>query len=85
MPTKIPLMIKFPSGSVVNNSPAMQEIQAGYVGSMPELGKSPGERKWQTHSSILPWIFPIHGVTKELDVTGQLNKSNKGKIKANFI
>ena len=67
------------------SSPAMQEIQARYVGSMPELGKSPGERKWQTHSSILPWIFPIHGVTKELDVTGQLNNSNKGKIKVNFI
>ena len=79
-------MIKFPSGSAVNNPPAMQEIQAGDMGLMSGLGKSPGDRKWQTQSSILAWIFPIHGVTKELDVIGQLNNNNnKEKVKANFI
>ena len=32
-----------------------------------------------THSHILAQIIPIHGVTKELDVTGQLS-NNKSKM-----
>ena len=40
----------FPGGSMVKNPPA----NAGDVGSVPELGRFPGEGK-ATHSSILDW------------------------------
>ena len=58
----------FPSGSAVKNPPA----NAGDLGSIPGLGRSPGEGM-ATHSSILAWRIPmdqgawwatVHGVTK---------------------
>ena len=42
----------FPGGSVVKNPPT----NAGDTGSIPGLGRSPGELA--THSSILPWEIP---------------------------
>ena len=64
----------FPGHSVVKNqSPA----NAGDVGSIPGLGKSPWKRKWQRTPISLPgkfhgqrsgWAVPP-GVTKELDMT----------------
>ena len=43
----------FPGGTVVKNPSA----NAGDVGSMPGLGRSPGEGM-ATHSSILAWEIP---------------------------
>ena len=40
----------FPGGSVVENSPAMQE-----TGLQPLIGKIPWRRKLATHSSFLAW------------------------------
>ena len=40
----------FPSGPVIKNP----SVSAGDAGSIPGLGRSPGERM-ATHSSILPW------------------------------
>ena len=48
--------IGFPSDSVVKNPPAVAG-DAGDVGSIPGLGRSPG-RGNGTHSSILPGIIP---------------------------
>ena len=48
--------IGFPSDSVVKNPPAIAG-DAGDVGSIPGLGRSPG-RGNGTHSSILPGIIP---------------------------
>ena len=43
----------FPDGSVVKNSPT----NTGEVGSVPGLGRSPGE-DIASHSSILAWEIP---------------------------
>ena len=43
----------FPSGSVVKNSPAMQETQ---VWSLSQ--EAPLEKEMATHSSILAWEIP---------------------------
>ena len=43
----------FPSGSVVKNLP----INAGDLGLIPGLGRSPGE-EMATHSSVLAWEIP---------------------------
>ena len=42
----------------------------------PWVGKIPWRRKWQSTPVFLPGKIPIHGVPKELDMTGQLNKSS---------
>ena len=42
------------------------------------VGKIPWGKKMATHSSILAWKIPIHGVTKQPNTTGWLNK-NKNK------
>ena len=67
------LKMDFPGGSVVKNLPA----NAGDVGSVPGLGRSPGER----NSNLLQylclgnsmnsraWRATVHGVAKELDMT----------------
>ena len=47
-------MLSFPGGSVVKNPPA----NAGDLGLIPELGRSPGE-EMATHSSILAWRIPL--------------------------
>ena len=51
----------FPGGSMVKNPPA----NTGDVGSVPELGRFPGEGK-ATHSSILAWEI------SRTEETGQL-------------
>ena len=44
----------FPGGSVIKNPPA----KAGDVGSVPGVGRSPGERKWQPTPVFLPGEIP---------------------------
>ena len=47
---------RLPSGSVVKNSSAMQELQEMYV---PSLGqKDPLEKEMATHSNIFAWEIP---------------------------
>ena len=46
----------FPSGSVVNNLPAMQETQETQVWSLGQ--EDPPEKEMETHSSILAWRIP---------------------------
>ena len=43
----------FPSGTVVKNPPA-DASNAGNMGLIPGLGRSPGEGKWQSTSVFLP-------------------------------
>ena len=43
----------FPSGSVVKNSPAMQEMWVQSLGQ-----EDPPEKEMATHSSILAWRIP---------------------------
>ena len=63
----------FPGGSVVKNPPAMQEMQAWFLGQ-----EDPLEKEMATHSSILAWEIPmdrgacwatVHGITEESDMT----------------
>ena len=66
---------------MVKNLPA----NAGDMGSIPGLGKSSGEgnsRPLQYSCLRNPmdrgdWWATVHGVTKELDTTYQLNNNNK--------
>ena len=51
--TPYPLELGFPGGSVVKNLP----INAGDLGLIPGLGRSPGE-EMATHSSVLAWEIP---------------------------
>ena len=61
----------FPDGSVVKNLPA------GDAGSIPGLGRSPGEGNgYPLQYTFLgnptdrgAWQATVHGVTKELDMT----------------
>ena len=70
----------FPSGLVVKNLPA----HAGDAGSIPGLGRSPGEGNGNPlQYSCLEnpmdrgaWQAAVHGVAKELDTTQQLNNNN---------
>ena len=70
----------FSVGSVVNNPSA----NAGNVGSSPGSGRSPGEGNGnRLYYSCLDdpidrgaWWATVHGVTKELDMTYQLNSNN---------
>ena len=63
----------FPGGSVVKNLPA----NAGDMGSISGLGRSPGEEKVNSfHYACLgnpmdrgAWQATVHWATKELDVT----------------
>ena len=43
----------FPTGSVVKNPPAVQEMQVPFLG-----GEDPLEEEMATHSSILAWEIP---------------------------
>ena len=49
-------MVGFPSGSVVKNPPAMQEMQEMWVRSLGR--EDPLEEEMATHSSILAWEIP---------------------------
>ena len=64
----------FPGDSAVKNPPA----NAGDSSSIPRLGRSPGEGKWQPTPVFLPGKshgqrslvgYTVYGVTKELDKT----------------
>ena len=69
----------FPGGSVVKNPLA----NAGDVGLIPESGRSPGEGNGNPlqHSCLENpmdrgvWWATVHGVTKESDMTEQLNNN----------
>ena len=66
------IVVGFPSGSVIKNPPAMQELQEMQVRSMGQ--EDPLEEGMATHSSILAggrnlmdrgaWQATVHGVTK---------------------
>ena len=70
----------FPGGSVVKNPPA----NAGDVNSIPELGRSSGERNGnplqysclENSTDRGAWWATVHGVMKESDMTKQLNNNN---------
>ena len=78
--------LSFPGVSVVMNPPANE----GEVGSIPGLGRSPGEGNDNPlQCSCLgnpmdrgAWWATVHGVEKELVMTYQLNNNN---IKGNFL
>ena len=68
----IPMTLKgFPGGLLVQNLPA----SAGGAGSIPELGRSPGEGRQPTPVFLTggnpmdrgAWQATVHGVTKEFD------------------
>ena len=63
---------------IIENLPGMQETQVSSLGR-----EDPLEKEMETHSRILAWEISwteepggIHGVTKELDTTWQLNNNN---------
>ena len=63
----IVMPMDFPSGSEVKNLPA----NAGETSTVPRLGRSPGERKWQLTRSCLEnsmdrgtWRATVHRVAK---------------------
>ena len=74
-----------PSGLAVKNLPAMQET-CRRCGFTPWVRKIPWSKKWQPSPVFLPGKFhgqrSLSGCSpwgcKELDMTGQLNNSNKG-------
>ena len=65
------LNMGFPGGSVVENPP----VNAGYTGSVPGSGRSPGEGNgnplqysWLGNPmDRRAWWVTVHGVAKELD------------------
>ena len=60
----ITIMMGFPGGSVVKNSPAVQETQARSLGC-----EYPLEQEMATHFSILAKRIPLTWGYKELDTT----------------
>ena len=68
-----PVFLGFPCGSAGKES----TCNAGDLGSIPGLGRSPGEGKGY-HSSILAWRIPLTILwgPKELDTTERLSLSN---------
>ena len=58
----------FPSGSVVENLPAMQEARETRVQSLGQ--EDPLETDMATHSRILAWRIPMDSETRELQSTG---------------
>ena len=58
----------FPSDSVVKKSPAMQETQKTWVGSLGQ--EDPLEEEMATHSSILAWRIPWTEEPGELQSIG---------------
>ena len=65
----------FPGGSVAKNPPSMQETWAGNKIN-PWVRKIPRRKEMATHSSILTWKIPVHGVSKkELNTTWWLDNN----------
>ena len=58
------LLMDFPSGSVVKNPPAMQELQEMWVWSLG--GEDPLKKGMGTHPSILAWRIPWTEETSRL-------------------
>ena len=54
--------VGFSGGSVVKNLP-VNAGDTGYMGSIPELKRTPGE-EMATRSSILAWEITVHGAAK---------------------
>ena len=75
------LFMGFRGGSVVKNPSAI----VGDMGSIPESGKSPGEGngKLLQYSCLENsmdrgvWWATVHGITKESDMTQQLNNNQQ--------
>ena len=67
----------FPCGSVVKNSPAMQEPQETQVWSLGQ--EDPLEKEMATHSTILSWRTPW---TEE---TGRLKSMELQEVRQNWI
>ena len=75
------LFMGFRGGSVVKNPSAI----VGDMGSIPGSGKSPGEGngKLLQYSCLEnsmdrgAWWATVHGITKESDMTQQLNKNKQ--------
>ena len=58
-----PVFVDFPCGSAGKES----ACNVGNLGSIPDLGRSPGEKGKATHSNILAWRIlwtTVHGVAK---------------------
>ena len=74
----------FPGGSVVKNLPA----KVGDTGSIPGLGRCPGEGNGNPHQNSClghpmdrgAWWATVHGIAKESDTTQQLNNKNDLRI-----
>ena len=65
----------FPGGSAVKNLPA----NAGDMGSIPGLGRSP-EEGMATHSSILAWRIPWTGEPGGVQSMGSPNRLNHNQL-----
>ena len=60
----------FPGGSVVKNLPARLGDAGKRHGFDPWVGKIPWRKEMATHSSILAWRIPTHGIAKGSKMTG---------------
>ena len=77
----VSLVVGFPGGSVVTNLPT----NAGDVGSIPRLGRSPGEgngKPLQYSCLEKPtgrgaWLATVHGGHKVSDTPEQLNNNHQ--------
>ena len=76
------LLWGFPGGSVVKNLPA-KAGDAGDLGSIPGLGRSPGEgngnplQYFLLGNPIDRGVYAVHGGLKESDKTQQVKNNNK--------
>ena len=76
----------FPDGSVIKNPPA----NLGYMGSIPGIGRSPGEENgnllWysclENPMERGAWQATVHGVAKELDMTQRLKQQQQTTFEA---
>ena len=83
--TSVSMLLGFPGGSVVQNSPA----NAGDKGLIPGSGRSPGEGNGNPlQYSCLgnpmdrgAWRATVHGVTKELDTTERLKRTTDTRLR----
>ena len=77
----------FPGGSEGKAS----AYNAGDLGSIPRSGRSPREGNPLQYSCLEnpmdrgAWLSTVHGVTKDLDMTQQVNNKNIGTWELNYI
>ena len=78
--TTLLLIWGFPGGSAVKNLPMMQETQVWVPGSGRSAGEGNGNPlQYSCLGNPMDrgaWCATVHGVTKELDMTEQLNNNN---------